>query len=100
MPRDRRAPVEGARRERALASESRQHLAPQRQVLAHPRGAASPVRVLQRSAAHRETVEGQMARRIEEGAPLEEALVAVDESSDVGGIVSPQAAPQDRKSVV
>ena len=38
-----------------------------------------------------------MTRRIQEGAPLEETLVAVDEPSDVGGIVSPEAAPQDEE---
>ena len=38
-----------------------------------------------------------MTRRIEEGAPFEKTLVAVDEASDVGGIVSPEAAPQDEQ---
>ena len=38
-----------------------------------------------------------MTRRIQEGAPLEETLVAVDEASDVGRIVSPEAAPQDEQ---
>ena len=38
-----------------------------------------------------------MARRIQERAPFEKTLVAVDEASDVGRIVSPEAAPQDEQ---
>ena len=38
-----------------------------------------------------------MPRRIQERAPLEETLVAIDEPSDVGGIVSSEATPQDEE---
>ena len=38
-----------------------------------------------------------MARRIYEGAPLEEALVAVDEACHVLEFVLPEAAPKDEK---